>query len=288
MLNIRFIYCILFCFWVIAITFFDQMGGNSIVVYSYTLPAIAAIALLKPFHSIFVQVFAFVSVNFIVLSTPAGINNLYANISNGLTIMFISTIIAISHYYSKYKIFTDKIHVQAEYDYIKKVSLTDTLTNIGNRRYIIQEYEYLTKLPHNKAFPIACFLLDIDDFKKFNDRYGHVVGDRCLFEISQAIDSFSKHDSISVCRYGGEEFLVLLKSCPSELAAIKAEELRSLIKSISFKDDDGMVKHVTVSLGIYVHEETIAISLEDMVRRADKALYVAKANGKDQAVFYSE
>ncbi|OHD39371.1 MAG: hypothetical protein A2015_08010 [Spirochaetes bacterium GWF1_31_7] len=132
----------------------------------------------------------------------------------------------------------------------------------------------------------SCIMLDIDFFKKINDTYGHLVGDRVLKRIGELLNKngiFRDNDIIG--RFGGEEFVVILPQTNSVDALIPAERLRKIIKNEVFYDLSGNQFSITISMGIsefYIGDN----KPEDIVERADKALYTAKETGRDKIVIY--
>lgn len=156
---------------------------------------------------------------------------------------------------------------------LKELAMTDSLTEILNRRaiFIKLEEEKLRADRYQRPFSVA--MLDLDDFKKFNDKYGHVEGDHALKAISAALSSrVRKIDSVG--RYGGEEFLILLPETKLEDATELCERLRALIEK------DCPVK---ASMGVAAYPNS-AKTTETLIEAADKALYEAKALGKNKVV----
>jgi diguanylate cyclase (GGDEF)-like protein len=133
--------------------------------------------------------------------------------------------------------------------------------------------------------PIAAIVLDIDDFKRFNDSFGHEAGDLVLRELAGVLRRFARASDVA-SRYGGEEFLVLLPECPFEAAQRKAEQLREEVARLELRYDDRPLGHVTVSLGVAAFPDHAKESAE-LLRCADEALYLAKRTGRNRVVAYS-
>lgn len=134
----------------------------------------------------------------------------------------------------------------------------------------------------------ACIMIDVDFFKKINDSYGHLVGDQVLKGVGEVLREpglFRENDIIG--RYGGEEFIILLPETNLVNAMIPAERLRQKVKEVDFFDEDKNVFHISISLGVseFIPDE---LSTDEMIKRADVALYYAKQNGRDQVVAYSK
>jgi diguanylate cyclase (GGDEF)-like protein len=134
----------------------------------------------------------------------------------------------------------------------------------------------------------ACVMIDIDHFKMVNDTYGHLKGDDVLKTLGEAMSAkniFRENDVVA--RYGGEEFIILLPGTSAHNARIPAERFREYIKSIVFYDDAGKEFHITISLGVSEFRPTDEVN-EEMINRADQALYFAKENGRDRTVIFDD
>ena len=126
-------------------------------------------------------------------------------------------------------------------------------------------------------------MMDIDHFKKINDTYGHLVGDGVLHHVASLLKRYAGDDAI-VARYGGEEFILLLLWKDAQESAILAEELRALLMAEPYIKDELTVK-ITASIGVAEYSPTLeygTMVLEDMVSRADHALYRAKSGGRNR------
>ncbi|MCL2358077.1 MAG: diguanylate cyclase [Defluviitaleaceae bacterium] len=173
---------------------------------------------------------------------------------------------------------------------IQTLSITDHLTGIGNRRYfntlLSQEWERAKRNHTSLSFMI----LDVDDFKKFNDTYGHVNGDTALQRIARAVCSEITRASDKVARWGGEEFAVILPCTDSKGAKNVAENIRTAVESTDITLDDGSIKHATVSIGIhsFVPDLEDGYSVNNFIADADKALYHAKNTGRNRICIWGE
>lgn len=167
------------------------------------------------------------------------------------------------------------------YSHTKHLSVTDALTGLYNRRHFdnMIEREFLRAQRYSNELSLA--LIDVDFFKKVNDTYGHLCGDYVLKEVAYlTLQTFRKTDM--VFRYGGEEILVLLTETPLEKAIIPLERLRKAIENYPFNYDNNDIK-VTVSIGVESLNENI-YNVAELIQGADKALYHAKENGRNQVV----
>jgi diguanylate cyclase (GGDEF)-like protein len=169
---------------------------------------------------------------------------------------------------------------------LKRVAILDPLTSLYNRRYFIaqakNEITRSIRYPH----PIALFMLDIDHFKRVNDKYGHLIGDEVLIEIANRIRRSVRKADIPG-RYGGEEFVVLLPETGLEEARQAAERLS---ESITTKptNTSKLTVLVTVSIGVACMYKGESLTVNELIERADLALYHAKQKGRNRVESYSE
>ncbi len=166
---------------------------------------------------------------------------------------------------------------------LKVISITDNLTQMFNRIKLDQELIKQANLYQRYQQPFSVIIIDIDHFKAVNDRYGHQSGDIVLQEFSQLIkDNIRKTDIPG--RWGGEEFMLVIPNTCLEDAAVQADKLRLLIAQHSFK----VIEHLTASFGVAQFGEEIAggeiDNPQQLIARADKALYQAKEEGRNRVV----
>lgn len=162
------------------------------------------------------------------------------------------------------------------------MAVTDGLTGLFNHRFFHERLvEEIDRCNRYGKSGLCVLMIDIDDFKHLNDKYGHLAGDHVLKEVSSIIRRESRVSDI-VSRYGGEEFAVILPETGKRMSLIFAERLRVLVESKSFAMEDMKIEEkVTLSIGISYFPED-ASSPSQLIDRADKALYEAKASGKNQ------
>lgn len=162
----------------------------------------------------------------------------------------------------------------------KELCNFDSLTGVYNRRYFDETLQKEIARSNRHNIPLSLIMLDVDNFKKYNDVYGHLEGDNVLNRIGNVLNGLREEDV--PCRYGGEEFVVLLPELLKEDAVKTAERIRKEINQLVFTPKDKPV-NVSASLGVaeYFHNEPQEI----FVKRADENLYTAKENGRNR-VFY--
>jgi diguanylate cyclase (GGDEF)-like protein len=163
----------------------------------------------------------------------------------------------------------------------KEESITDSLTGLYNSRYFFKHLKYEISRAKRYGNSLSLLMMDIDDFKKYNDTYGHQEGDKALRALSSVLKE-GVRDSDTSCRYGGEEFTVLLPETSGENAKVVAERLRSNFARKTLTPQNGLEAHMSISIGI--SEYTNSEDADRFLQRADKAMYEAKNNGKNQVV----
>lgn len=164
----------------------------------------------------------------------------------------------------------------------KKLAEFDYLTQITNRmsferacRDMIDEYQ-------NKNYPFSLIYIDLDNFKSVNDNYSHTMGDMVLVEVANKLVVLNRAQAV-VGRLGGEEFGILVPGLIDTEAVVIADRIKENFHNIEFKDTD---IEVTASIGIYSPEKED--NVQDLIYKADKAMYYSKMNGKDQYNLYRD
>lgn len=165
---------------------------------------------------------------------------------------------------------------------LRTQSIHDQLTGLFNRRYMEVSLEREMLRARRHETPVGVIMLDIDHFKRFNDTFGHGAGDLMLQELGSALKSCARGEDI-VCRYGGEEFLVILPGASIEVARHCARRIGETVKSIRVKYQGQRLGNVTVSLGVASYPDNADVP-EELIRLADVALYRAKRAGRDRIV----
>jgi len=163
-------------------------------------------------------------------------------------------------------------------------SVTDVLTGLYNRRFFLRQSESLLKFSERHDYPISIILCDIDHFKKVNDKHGHELGDKALIEFANILKESSR-DSDIIARFGGEEFIILLPKTDSKGALILAERMRAATEALTLTSGKKNFS-ITASFGVatFSHQHTI----DEHIKHADTALYLAKSRGRNQVVMYEK
>lgn len=156
---------------------------------------------------------------------------------------------------------------------------TDALTNLANRHAMLELFPNEIARCVEKDNPVALMMIDVDNFKQFNDMFGHVAGDRALSTVAKVLQiQFRPHDLL--VRYGGDEFAVLLPETNKAQALVIAERIRRAVKDTTGDGTDSLIK-IPVKISLGVAELAPRGTLDSLIRNADKALYRAKHAGRD-------
>lgn len=164
---------------------------------------------------------------------------------------------------------------------LSRLSYSDGLTGLPNRRKFDDFYESAYQANALKERHMVLLMMDLDNFKSFNDTYGHLAGDDCLRLVSQVMLNMFPHKKDLVARYGGEEFSAVLQGYSKDEALAICEQLRKRINEIDIVVD-GVIIKVTISIGMVYFVPTDLSMMDDWIKSADFALYQAKHHGKNQ------
>jgi len=165
---------------------------------------------------------------------------------------------------------------------LRSQSVRDPLTGLFNRRYMEETLEREIRRAERGARPLSVMMLDLDHFKQFNDTFGHSAGDSLLRELGTMLRANLRAGDIA-CRFGGEEFVLILPEAALNCARSRAEQLRETAKHLHVSHLGESLGPVTISLGVAAFPEHGA-SGEDLIENADAALYRAKSEGRDRVV----
>ena len=169
---------------------------------------------------------------------------------------------------------------------IERLSMTDQLTEIPNRRNFDNQLHYEWKRAEREQISIGLMMVDVDHFKKYNDTYGHQQGDKALCFVAEVLRQTLKRTTDFVARWGGEEFVVLLSNTNEDGCLIVGEKIRQNIENETTTQTNRIPSKLTVSVGISIHMPTRGSSLYEFISQADKALYMAKNTGRNKICLY--
>jgi diguanylate cyclase (GGDEF)-like protein len=161
----------------------------------------------------------------------------------------------------------------------------DPLTSVKNRRFMDKHFHQVITEHHKKQLPLSVIMIDIDFFKKYNDNYGHQQGDKVLIDVTKAISAILREKTDVLCRYGGEEFVVILSGAKSHIAERVADRIKTTVNNLAIKHEySEAAGFITVSQGIYSAVPSNTDSEKTFIESADKGLYKAKNSGRNKYV----
>lgn len=176
-----------------------------------------------------------------------------------------------------------QIHLKAKTDLLEKLASLDGLTEIPNRRAFDAAMDRQFNQAKRTVTPLSLLILDIDNFKQFNDHYGHPVGDDCLRRVAKRLVNETQRPEDLVARMGGEEFVILLPNTDSMGATLRAEQYRTAVEHLKiYHAATSPLPYVTVSIGVGTVVADCGDHFSDLIKAADNALYQAKHQGRNR------
>jgi len=162
----------------------------------------------------------------------------------------------------------------------------DALTGIYNRHFMEYRFKQILNTLSRSGSKLGVLIMDIDYFKKYNDEYGHNMGDECLKTVAQTLQNSIERAGDFVARYGGEEFIVVLPNTDKDGACMLANKMLENVRTRSIPyDKSKTASYVTISIGATTGTVKHTHTGVDYIKCADKALYVSKQNGRDQFTY---
>jgi diguanylate cyclase (GGDEF)-like protein len=162
---------------------------------------------------------------------------------------------------------------------LREQAIRDPLTGLFNRRYMEETLDREIARATRENYSIGICMADIDQFKAFNDQHGHKAGDLVLKQLAEVFTTYSRAEDV-VCRYGGEEFLILMPGADMDTTVRRAEDWRKAFEQSKI-EFEGKQLSTTLSLGVSIFPQQGQTS-DDLLKLADKALYLSKNNGRNQ------
>lgn len=178
-------------------------------------------------------------------------------------------------------------HLETVSKQLLTLSHEDPLTQLANRRYFQEMLTTELQRALRSKEPLSLLMLDLDQFKSFNDAYGHQAGDDCLKRISHCLKDQCSRSTDLPARYGGEEFVVLLPNTDADGALFIANNIRHAIEKLRITHEASSFGVVTISIGVTTLDAGKTATIDTLIQRADQALYTAKNNGRNQTEMYT-
>ena len=169
------------------------------------------------------------------------------------------------------------------YQDVQELAITDSLTGVFNRRYYLERFKEELERSKKFNYKFCCLMVDIDYFKDYNDRYGHILGDAILRELAKTIQENTRQIDL-IGRYGGEEFSIILSETDKDAATLAAGSIRQAVEYKPIRAYDEELK-IRVSIGISTFPDD-GQDIETLIDRADSALYQAKQAGRNKVCVY--
>jgi diguanylate cyclase (GGDEF)-like protein len=163
---------------------------------------------------------------------------------------------------------------------LENESIRDSLTGLFNRRFMEVALERELHRAQRRNATLAVLMLDVDRFKLLNDSFGHDAGDAVLREVTECLKQSVRTEDV-VCRYGGEEFVIILPEIDESLALERANKIRAAVNSLNIQFKGQSMRKISISVGLAMYPDH-ANSSDDLIRLADAALYEAKHAGRNQ------
>jgi diguanylate cyclase (GGDEF)-like protein len=264
----------------IVIVTFDQLVTSNITPFLLISIVCGTVFLIRPSISFIIFAASYTVYYFSIAFTISNHEVLFSNRVNGITAVAIGFFLSLIMWHYNYTNITQMRHIQNQQKQLERMAYYDPLTDLPNRRLfdklVKQEYSSMQRHGHESAIVI----LDIDDFKYINDTYGHPAGDNILIQLGELLKS-NVRESDTVSRFGGEEFMILLPKISLEGGYAFAERLREFIEEKRFTIGSTSLR-VTCSFGVSLLSGTNNQGPDDYYFLADKALYMAKQDGKNR------
>lgn len=280
------------CSQLFVVTFFISAGAGVHLFY-FTLAAILVFlfqylpvwlysAIMTAFGSLYVAAHFL----FPQGSVPAPVPSPWIDIMYGGSVAGVLTLSGVFLYLFRKNIDQAENELTINNRHLETLSTTDPLTGLANRRGLDETLEREWARLSRHPGVLSVIMCDVDHFKRFNDRYGHDGGDRCLQQIATALRSVISRPSDLVTRYGGEEFALILPGTDEEGARFLGEKLRAAVQGLAIPNADvGKGACVTISVGVSSIDHFRSDGAACLLKRADEALYRAKEKGRNQVVF---
>lgn len=180
------------------------------------------------------------------------------------------------------ELLVENLNLSSRVEALQKISFIDFTTGIHNRGYLQQRLEEEFSRSRRMGSSLSCLFIDLDDFKKVNDTYGHLTGDRLLRDVAMLLKSFCRREDVLV-RFGGEEFVILMSCTGHRKAQLVAERIRTRMEACIFDYGDFKLS-ITISVGVSTLKKNDfkhVKSPEELIWTADRAMYEVKQHGKN-------
>lgn len=264
----------------------DQLVSGSITPYVMSCLVLSVLLLIRPLFSMMLYAASFISYTIVVAPFSLSDSIRITNMTNAFSMTVVGAFISVLFWHynrtnalQKYQIHLQQRLLENSNNELHRMAYYDPLTDLPNRRYLNDILQKESALMLRKEHESCLIMLDIDYFKNVNDLHGHPAGDRLLVDIGHLLaQNIRKYDTL--CRLGGEEFIILLPQTTLEEAVDVADKLRKAVSSQTFRCDHSSVR-ITASIGVSRLVKDADATLIEQYAHADKALYLAKNEGRN-------
>lgn len=278
------------CLWASVFASYANYSSAMYTAFITVILSVAMVSLYKPLTAVIAFTVNYIAyVSLLMYFLPEIHTESITQIYNAGVVSLLGIIIAIAFYRFRTRTFCDRQTIAEQLEEISSINRQlqqlvhiDNLTGLFNRRYY---EEILTEELQNAAHGVCCMMLDIDYFKRYNDHFGHPMGDDCLRTVAKIIQETISSASGTGVRYGGEEFFVFLQTDTPENALELAQLVCKSIEERYIPHPDSPFGKVTISCGMAYVPKGSGLSLHAITKKADEALYQAKESGRARVFF---
>lgn len=286
------IYVAFLILWTLAVTLYDQRVSNNISLYLSMLFVLSILTYLTPFQAGLIFGIPQIILLTIIPNLPFYNGDNYGGLLSSTIIAVMSIFISSYRFYTENRSFVvrqtilkQNEEVQRKNELLNALAQRDALTGLYNRRFFDLQIPSLFDQACQSRQPVSIFMADIDNFKAYNDCFGHQKGDQCLHLVAQALDvQMSKG---YLLRYGGEEFCGIAPNMDQTEAIEEGKRFCQAVEALKLATAEPD-RYVTVSIGIYTAVPCALENWREMLAKADRALYAAKKSGKNCAYYYAD
>lgn len=287
-IRLQVLYCGIMLAWALGITLYDQRVSENISTYLISALSISILSYMNPLQAFMMygsaQVVMYICLPFY---QPEGTNN-YGSYVNASIMIIMAVFICCYRYYNERRLYQDQQKIIEQNNLLNEKANTDPLTGLQNRVFLDGKMEELYRECLAKGTDMTVMMIDVDDFKKYNDTFGHQAGDKCLKMTAQELKKFILNpEQEYLIRYGGEEFMYTGTGLDKQGAVSRAEEMRAAVEAMGTPCRSDGISAVTVSIGIHTAVPVPSEKEEEWfnyITKADDALYQAKKLGKNKVV----
>ena len=289
-LRMQYIFVCVYCIWSTAFNMHELLRNINIWQYINSIIIASVFLYLKPIYIVSLLVPNHIIFTVYLINMSKNGSDMTGAIINGSAIVVIGLFISISRYVGKLQDFKRRkklLHSNNMLEQLNQklnyLTITDALSKLGNRRYFDDKLKQYWDMCIYKECTLTVIMIDIDNFKNFNDVYGHQAGDECIVRVASALKNATDKEEDVAFRYGGEEFVAILIDYTHQESQTIANHICSSVEALKIPNKIGnKEQYVTISLGVCCEKPNKCEKPTDFVEKADKALYMAKENGKNQ------